>query len=69
MTNRRMMDYGETDNDDTKHAIIEFNKETEDEIQELVSITVPEDKTDKKHDGIRRYKALQTSFRDAENEL
>ena len=70
MTNRRMMDYGETDNDDTKKTIIYINKnEAEYEIQELVSIPVPADKTDKNHDVIGRYKAFQISRRDAEDDL
>ena len=53
-----MVDYDETDKDDTNTAIIQLNKETEDEIQELVGITVREDKEDTRHDVIRRYKAF-----------
>ena len=34
-----------------------------------MSIPVPADKTDKKHDVIGRYKAFQISRRDAEDDL
>ena len=47
--NSRMMDYVEADTEDTEQAIIEFNADTEDELQELASVAGPDDKKDRNH--------------------
>ena len=52
-----------------KKAVLELNKEAEDELADLVNIKVPEVNKHKKHDIIKQFKAFRISHRDAESDM